>query len=324
MSTPASGQAAQPIGDSFHNGVGMAGNKSFCSYRLGTGVPGYTGFVPMEENIDIPTKKGCASRAALTRGDAPHGDGGTICQPKSSFKTDFSLTPAEFAEGTMPNPLWDLKSMRPVGDPPFIRRPPEIERTFNAASTFHDSYDQGLEVHQQEYPANVTHVGQLRPPGARNASGGVVPEPTDAAGEYAPPNPFYTTEYMQKSEEGNLLMASKKARAQSNPSSHPPSHVLGARECALASVRLSATALSHIHQHPTASKEMHSPFAGSRICGTCETRKRRHLAQAFCCCRGPSLRVAALLTLHGTQVHRCCRRGLRPASAPTARSPALR
>lgn len=110
----------------------------------------------------------------------------------------------------MPNPLWDLKSSRPVGDPPFIRRPPEIERSFTAASTFHDSYDQGLEVHQQQYPANVTHVGQLRPPGARNASGGVVPEPSDAAGEYAPPNPFYTTEYMQKSEEGNLLMASKK------------------------------------------------------------------------------------------------------------------
>jgi len=206
MSTPAAGQAAQPIGDAFHSG-NNAGNKSFCSYRLGVGVPGYTGFVPMEENIDIPTKKGCATRAALDRGDAPHGDGGTIAQPKSSFKADFSLTPAEFAQGTMPNPLWDLKGQRPVGDPPFIRRPPDdMDRTFTAHSTFHDSYDMGREAKQQEYPGNVTHTGQLRPPGAKNVD---ATEP--AATEYvAPANPFYTTEYMQKSEEGNLLMASKK------------------------------------------------------------------------------------------------------------------
>jgi len=202
MSTPGAGQAAAPLGDAFHNGVGNAGNKSFCSYRLGFGVPGYTGFVPMEENIDIPTKTGCAERAALARGDAPHGDGGTIMQPKSSFQTDFSLTPAQFAQGTMPNPLWDLKGMRPVGDPPFIRRPPdEFERKFIGKSTFSDAYDAGLEVHQQEYPGNVTSVGQLRPPNARNPA-------LDATG--GPANPFYTTEYMQKSEEGNLLMASKK------------------------------------------------------------------------------------------------------------------
>jgi len=207
MSTPAAGQAAAAIGDAFHNGAGMAGNKSFCSYRLGMGVPGYTGFVPMEENIDIPTKKGCATRAAVDRGDALHGDGGTIAKPSSSFRTDFSLSPAEFAEGTMPNPLWDLHSMRPVGDPPFIRRPPDdMDRKFTACSTFHDSYDQGLEVHQQQYPGNVTHTGQLRPPGARNQPSSYVA----SAQAVAPSNPFYTTEYMQKTEEGNLLMASKK------------------------------------------------------------------------------------------------------------------
>lgn len=69
-------------------------------------------------------------------------------------------------------------------------------------STFSDSYDQGLEAHQQEYPGNVTHTGQLRPPGANLGVG------PGEAGDLA--NPFYTTEYMQKSEEGNLLMASKK------------------------------------------------------------------------------------------------------------------
>ena len=47
----------------------------------------------------------------------------------------------------------------------------------------------------QPYPSDVTATGQLRPPGADHAP--------DAG-------PFYTTEYMQKSEEGNLLMATKK------------------------------------------------------------------------------------------------------------------
>ena len=188
---------------SLSTGRGTAGNKSFCSYRLGLGVPGYTGFVPMEENIDIPTKSGCAKRAPLARGDAAHGDGGTIMRPQSSFRHDFSLTPSEFAQGTAPNPLWDLKGKRPVGDPPFIRRPvDDIDRHFMGKSTFSDSYDQGLEVAQQDYPSNVTHTGQLRPPGAN-----FQPLAT-TAGEVA--NPFYQTEYMQKSEEGNLLMATKK------------------------------------------------------------------------------------------------------------------
>jgi hypothetical protein len=157
----------------------------------------------MEENIDIPTKSGCAKRAPLARGDAAHGDGGTIMRPQSSFRHDFSLTPSEFAQGTAPNPLWDLKGKRPVGDPPFIRRPvDDIDRHFMGKSTFSDSYDQGLEVAQQDYPSNVTHTGQLRPPGAN-----FQPLAT-TAGEVA--NPFYQTEYMQKSEEGNLLMATKK------------------------------------------------------------------------------------------------------------------
>ena len=196
MSTPGAGQAAAPLGDPFHNGVNNAGNKSFCSYRLGFGVPGYTGFVPMDENIDIPCKRGCAERAPVARGNAAHGDGGTLTQPLSSFKMEFSLTPAEFAKGTEPNPLWDLKGKRPVGDPPFILRPKDdMDRRFLGKSTFSDSYDQGAEAEQQEYPANVTHTGQLKPPGAGRG---------DAH------SPFYTTEYMQKTEEGNLLMATKK------------------------------------------------------------------------------------------------------------------
>lgn len=196
MSTPGAGQAAAPLGDPFHNGVNNAGNKSFCSYRLGVGVPGYTGFVPMPENIDIPTKTGCAERAPIARGSASHGDGGTIMAPKSSSKAEFTLTPAMFAEGTAPNPLWDVKGQRPIGDPPFIRRPKDdMDRRFFGRSTFADSFNMGAEAQPQEYPSNVTHTGQLKPPGAGAADAN---------------SPFYTTEYMQKTEEGNLLMAIKK------------------------------------------------------------------------------------------------------------------
>ena len=56
------------------------------SYRLGVGVPGYTGFVPMEENIDIPAKAGCAARAPMDRGHGEHADGGTLLYTKSTTK----------------------------------------------------------------------------------------------------------------------------------------------------------------------------------------------------------------------------------------------
>jgi len=197
MSHDAAGQAAKPLGDAFHNG-NNAGNKSFLSYRLGMGVPGYTGFTPMEENIDIPAKAGCAARAPTDRGYSTHGDGGTIKQPTGSHLIDFSLTPAQFAEGTAPNSMWDVKAARPIGDPPYIRRPPDkegMDRRFLHASTFSGAYDQGAHLSQQNYPSDVTATGQLRPVGTVNA---------------VEPSPFYTTEYMQKSEEGNLLMAEKK------------------------------------------------------------------------------------------------------------------
>lgn len=196
MSTDAAGQAAKPLGDSFHNGNNGA-NKSFLSYRLGLGVPGYTGLVPVHENIEIPVKAGCAARAPLDRGDSLHGDGGTIKSHLSTTKMHYSLTPAQFAEGSAPNPLWDTKAARPIGDPPYIRRPPdEIDRRFVAESTFKGAYDTGLHARQQDYPSNVTPTGQLRPPTVTEAP--------------APAGPFYTTEYMQKSEEGNLTMAIKK------------------------------------------------------------------------------------------------------------------
>ena len=183
------------LGDTFHNGVNQGGNKSFCSYRMGVGVPGYTGFVPVEENIEIPTKTGCAERAPLQRGgNASRGDGSTIMKPKSTFKADFSLTPAEFAQGTTPNPLWDIHGKRPVGDPPFIRRPSsDAARPFIGSSTFSDAYNNGFEA--QNYPSDVTNTGQLRPPGTKHKEGH---------------QPFYTTEYMQKSEEGNLHRSIKK------------------------------------------------------------------------------------------------------------------
>ena len=86
---------------------------------------------------------------ARPRGAAPHGDGGTIKQPNSSAKIDFTLTTEQFAEGTAPNPLWDIYGKRPVGDPPFIRRPvDDVDRRFFGRSTFHDSFNAGLEKHQ--------------------------------------------------------------------------------------------------------------------------------------------------------------------------------
>ena len=233
----------------------MAGNKSFCSYRLGLGVPGYTGFVPMEENIDIPTKTGCAARAKLDRGAAAHGDGGAVMKPKSSFKTDFSLTPAEFAQGTAPNPLWDLKAKKPVGDPPFIRRPvDDVDRRFFGASTFHDSFDAGLEKTQQEYPSNVTHTGQLRPSGAQNSA------PVDAD----VPNPFYTSEYMQKSEEGNLLMATKKVL--------PPGPAPRER----ANRQISGVALKN-PQLTTSYRQSYGPFGSDPLCASHAAPRARWL-----------------------------------------------
>ena len=202
MSTPCAGQAAEAIGGSnFHLG-NSAGNKSFNSYRLGVGVPGYTGFIPMTENIEIPHKAGCAARAPVARGDAPHGDGGTIKQQDCSHRIDFSLTPAQFAQGVAPNPLWDLHAQRPIGDPPFVRRTvDDIDRKFCGNSTFNGAYNQGFQDKQQDYPTNVLLTGQIRPPGSR------VIVPTEVG---AKRDPFYNSETGQKQEEGNLLMAIKK------------------------------------------------------------------------------------------------------------------
>lgn len=172
------------------------------SYRLGVGVPGYTGFVPMEENIDIPAKAGCAARAPMDRGHGAHADGGTLLYTKSTTKKAFALTPEQFADATAPNPLWDVKGKRPIGDPPFIRRPKDdIDRKFLAGSTFSDSYNAGLHLKQHAYPSNVTLTGQLRPAGANNVA------PADILDK---PDPFYTTEMMQRSAEGNLTQAIKR------------------------------------------------------------------------------------------------------------------
>ena len=70
------------LGSNWHNGIGQGGNKSFCAYRLGFGVPGYTGFVPVSENIAIPVKKASAERAPLDRGHGDHGDGGALTMSK--------------------------------------------------------------------------------------------------------------------------------------------------------------------------------------------------------------------------------------------------
>eukprot|EP00965_Chrysotila_dentata_P252539 6210737-Pleurochrysis_carterae.AAC.1 len=151
------------LGDNWHNGVNNAGNKSFCSYRVGHGVPGYTGFIPVHENITVPDKKGVATRAPLSHGDKPHGDGGILVKPTTTFQADYSITPEDFGVATQPNALWDIKANRPVGDPPFIRRPEyDGERPFLASTSFRAAYNEVGS--SQKYPENVTHLGQLRPP----------------------------------------------------------------------------------------------------------------------------------------------------------------
>mgnify|MGYP007078082730 CR=1 FL=1 len=176
--------------------MGNAGNKSFMTYRTGFGVPGYTGFIPMDENLPIPAKEAGSQREKLIirSAEGVPGDGGTIKRGGSTFREDFSITPAQFAQGILPNPLWDIKGKRPIGDPPFVRRPPDdMQRQFIGASTFSDSYTRNLEP--QRYPSDVTKTGQLRQPGTQ--------EPTSSS-------PFYVTEYAQKAEEGNVHMATKK------------------------------------------------------------------------------------------------------------------
>uniref|UniRef100_A0A7S3AVZ4 Uncharacterized protein n=1 Tax=Haptolina ericina TaxID=156174 RepID=A0A7S3AVZ4_9EUKA len=166
------------------------------TYRTGFGVPGYTGFIPMDENLPIPAKEAGSQREKLIirSAEGVPGDGGTIKRGGSTFREDFSITPAQFAQGILPNPLWDIKGKRPIGDPPFVRRPPDdMQRQFIGASTFSDSYTRNLEP--QRYPSDVTKTGQLRQPGTQ--------EPTSSS-------PFYVTEYAQKAEEGNVHMATKK------------------------------------------------------------------------------------------------------------------
>jgi len=176
--------------------MATAGNKSFCSYRIGVGVTGYTGFIPASENITIPCKTGSQLRAPLHRGNGEHGDGGTIAKAASTFTDSYTLTPEQFQLGTAPNPLWDVKAKRPVGDPPFVQRPVdplEGKRPFYGTSTFQEAYNKGLQ--DAEYPMNVTRTGKLRPPGARPAE---------------KPDPFYTTEYMQRAADTDELLAAKK------------------------------------------------------------------------------------------------------------------
>jgi len=190
MTTPS---GIMPLGDNWHNGVNNAGNKSFCAYRVGTGIPGYSGYMPGPETICIPYKRGVMTRAPIEdqHGDRARGDGGTIKQHDSTHKTDFSITPAEFMTATLPNALWDNKAPRPIGDPPFIRRPDEDamrNRPFISSTTFRDTFKDAA-TKKGEHPQNVTHLGQLRPPDATPGRGAEVE------------NVFMCSEHTQKMEQ---------------------------------------------------------------------------------------------------------------------------
>jgi len=57
MATGMAGTHHRGIGaDHHHKGTGQAGNKSMLSYKVDTGVPGYTGYIPSSASIPLPVK----------------------------------------------------------------------------------------------------------------------------------------------------------------------------------------------------------------------------------------------------------------------------
>ena len=114
-----------PLGDTWHNG-NSAGNKSMLTYRMGVGVPGHTGFTPAEEGLSIPIKAGAMERAPLISRCAGQSMTEHPAEEKySTHRTDFSLSPEEFADPPRPRGPGDLHAQRAIGDPPFVRRPEE-------------------------------------------------------------------------------------------------------------------------------------------------------------------------------------------------------
>lgn len=185
-----SGVPGANLCDGWHNG-NSAGNKSLITYRMGVGIPGYTGFTPAEECVSIPMKAGCMQRASLDSLVAGRmkGDGGNIVVKElSTHKSDFNMTPEQFASATAADYGWDPKAKNNVGDPPFVKRPEEKrERPFLGDSTFRDTFGAGQD---RPMPSNITALGQLRPSTAVN-SDELAPSMTN--------NPFYQTEYSLKS-----------------------------------------------------------------------------------------------------------------------------
>lgn len=185
------------LGDTWHNG-NSAGNKSLITYRMGVGVPGYTGFNPAEECVSIPVKAGCMTRApleSLAAGRMANDGSAIVAKDQSTHKSDFTMTPEAFAEATAADYGWDPTKKKNVGDPPFVKRPPDDrERPFLGASTFRDAFG---EIRERPLPSNVTRLGQLRPTTAANN-----------AGEESS-NPFYSTEYGMKSSQRLYATAAK-------------------------------------------------------------------------------------------------------------------
>jgi len=210
-----SGVPGANLCDTWHNG-NSAGNKSLVTYRMGVGVPGYTGFTPAEECIQIPIKAGCMERApleSLVAGRLGGHGGAMIVNDLSTHKADYSMTPAQFAAATAPNELWDPAAKKGIGDPPFIKRPEsQGVRPFLGSSTFRDTFTGG--VSGRPLPANVTALGQLRPATALNA-----------VADDKPCNPFYVTEYSQKSSQVMHGTAPKFGGRGPPPAARPRSNV---------------------------------------------------------------------------------------------------
>jgi hypothetical protein len=168
---------------------------------MGVGIPGYTGFTPAEECVSIPMKAGCMERApihSLVAGRMK-GDGGTVAVKElSTHKSDFTMTPEQFALATAADYGWDPSAKNNIGDPPFVKRPEDMRvRPFLGRSTFRDAFGA---AHDRPMPSNVTALGQLRPHTANNSA-----EPALSKSD----NPFYETEYSLKSSQRRYGTAPK-------------------------------------------------------------------------------------------------------------------
>mmetsp|Transcript_20716 Transcript_20716/g.53441 ORF Transcript_20716/g.53441 Transcript_20716/m.53441 type:complete len:448 (-) Transcript_20716:550-1893(-) len=88
-----------------HKGPGQGGNKSMVSFRVGYGIPGYTGYIPTVDAVPIPSKEGISDRpernAFTTVPSDPPALNGTST---TVYRKDYTINDADFRRtaGTLP------------------------------------------------------------------------------------------------------------------------------------------------------------------------------------------------------------------------------